>query len=61
MMKVMRCLSLLTQVARVDIIFDKGIDTWEPVILSDQFDCSRNAAMSSKGSIMMFPQDIHAQ
>ena len=52
---------MLTRVARSDVILDKGIDTWEPIVSSDQFDSPGDVAMSSERSVMMFLQDIHAQ
>jgi hypothetical protein len=57
----MRRLSLLTRVARIDIIFDKGVDTREPIIPSYQFKSSGDTRMACKRRVMMFLQDIHAQ
>ena len=55
------CLSLLAQMARVDIVHGKSVDAREPVISSDQFDSSSNAGVAEEWGIMVFSQDVHMQ
>ena len=48
-----RRLGLLAGVARIDVVLNKGIDTWKPIIPSYQFEGSGSTAVSSDGSVMV--------
>jgi hypothetical protein len=56
-----RRLSLLTRVARIDVIFDKGLDTREPIIPSCQFKSSGDIAVPCEGHVMMLSHHTHVQ
>ena len=56
-----RRFGLLARIARIDVIFDKGIDTWKPVVLGYQFESLGDTRMLCEGCIMMFSQYIHAR
>lgn len=52
---------LLTGVTRIDVVFDEGVDTWEPIIPSYQFEGSGDTAVASEGGVMVLAKHLHAQ
>jgi hypothetical protein len=53
MAEMTRSFSLLTQEAGVDVVFNEDVDTWKPIIPSNQLEGSGDTTVASEGCVMV--------